>query len=230
MSRLIAYDTFTESGTAFVAVKDHTPEVGAAWSDGFGASPRFFVDPNNDYVTCDYSVAYGGVAWMTSALGWNQYATCDIGFFGGTASSRIVGPALRYILGSNNCYLALGFANGNLVLYRLTSGAYTALVTATSVTNAASRKIRFQAVGSSPTTLRARMWDAANAEPTTWNIDTTDNTAANQTANPAACAVYVETGGSTRTNYSYLDNLVVAGDGPVIPTTIRQAVTRAAVF
>lgn len=41
-------------------------------------------------------------------------------------------------------------------------------------------KLRVQASGTSPTTIRARIWPVASAEPSTWLVSTTDNTAAFQ--------------------------------------------------
>jgi hypothetical protein len=40
--------------------------------------------------------------------------------------------------------------------------------------------LKFQTLGSSPTTLRGRIWREASPEPTTWLIDTTNNTAGNK--------------------------------------------------
>lgn len=51
-----------------------------------------------------------------------------------------------------------------------------------SVTTADSLSVRFQVTGSSPTTLKAKVWRTATTEPTAWSLSTTDATASLQTA------------------------------------------------
>jgi hypothetical protein len=43
-------------------------------------------------------------------------------------------------------------------------------------------RIRFQAFGTNPTTLRAKVWLANGAEPAAWQVSTTDSTAGLQAA------------------------------------------------
>ena len=38
--------------------------------------------------------------------------------------------------------------------------------------------VRVQAVGTGPTTLHARVWPSAGTEPSTWQVNATDSTAA----------------------------------------------------
>jgi hypothetical protein len=58
-------------------------------------------------------------------------------------------------------------------------------------------KLRVQAIGSSPTTVRARVWVDGTAEPTAWTVSTTDNTAGVQTAGSAGLDTWLS---STATN------------------------------
>lgn len=56
--------------------------------------------------------------------------------------------------------------------------------------------IRTQVVGTSPTTLQLKVWKVGTTEPTTWNLTTTDATAALQAAGAAGMYTYV-TGSAT---------------------------------
>lgn len=52
-------------------------------------------------------------------------------------------------------------------------------------------RVRVQVVGTSPTTVRARVWRDAAAEPTTWALTATDSTAALQTAGATGVGFYL---------------------------------------
>ena len=51
--------------------------------------------------------------------------------------------------------------------------------------------VRFEAVGTNPTTLRMKAWPAANTEPTAWQLTATDNTSALQTAGSVGIRSYL---------------------------------------
>jgi PKD repeat protein len=55
-------------------------------------------------------------------------------------------------------------------------------------------KMRLQVSGTSPTTIRAKIWNAANAEPTAWQTTTTDTTAALQSAGSVGLRTYMGSG------------------------------------
>ncbi|MEY2848657.1 MAG: hypothetical protein RI885_1322 [Actinomycetota bacterium] len=63
-------------------------------------------------------------------------------------------------------------------------------------------RLRFQAVGTSPTTLRAKIWRAGAAEPTGWQITRTDATPALQQAGSVGVSTYL------------------AGNATVVPLTV----------
>jgi PKD repeat protein len=58
-------------------------------------------------------------------------------------------------------------------------------------------QVRLQVVGSGTTTVRARVWKVGTAEPTTWQVTTTDTTAALQSAGSVGFGAYL---GSAATN------------------------------
>ncbi|MEJ5866630.1 PKD domain-containing protein [Pseudokineococcus sp. 5B2Z-1] len=87
-----------------------------------------------------------------------------------------------------------------LSLTRTVGGVETALTSAVAVPGAratagASLVVRVQAVGSSPTTLRARAWAAGTPEPTTWQRTATDATAELQ--GPGSIGLWTYASGSS---------------------------------
>ena len=66
--------------------------------------------------------------------------------------------------------------------------------------------MRVQAFGSSPTTIRARVWLDGGAEPTTWQTSVTDSTAGLQQAGGVGLASYLA--GSFSSAVARWDDLV----------------------
>jgi PKD repeat protein len=55
-------------------------------------------------------------------------------------------------------------------------------------------QVRLEAVGTAPTTLRARAWKVGSAEPTTWQVAATDSTSGLQAAGAVGFVVYLGSG------------------------------------
>ena len=70
--------------------------------------------------------------------------------------------------------------------------------------------VRVRATGASPTTLQARVWRGGSAEPSAWQVTTTDATAAQQAAGGVGVAVYVTGSGSGDPTTVRVDDLVAA--------------------
>jgi hypothetical protein len=93
--------------------------------------------------------------------------------------------ALNRVVSSNDYYrFGIEFTTSQTVVLELrktVANVVTAITTgvATSLTHAANRWfwVRTQAIGVNPTVLRMRVWQLDTAEPSTWNIDTTDSDA-----------------------------------------------------
>lgn len=81
------------------------------------------------------------------------------------------------------------------------------------------KKMRFrvQAMGTSPTSLRFRLWEDGSAEPATWGIDTSDSTAEYQV--PGVCVVYAtrQTSTTNDTLLQFDELLATDGAAPVDP-------------
>ena len=103
------------------------------------------------------------------------------------------------------------------ILFNLTknvSGTETGLttqITLPGITYTAGMKlhVRVQAVGNTPTTLRARVWVDGQTEPTTWTQTVTDSTAGLQ-ADGAVALVTYNSGSSTTSPVARYDDLAVA--------------------
>ncbi len=69
-------------------------------------------------------------------------------------------------------------------------------------------KFRVQAVGTSPTVIRTKVWPASQQQPTAWNTTNNDSTAALQSAGSIALRAY-QSSSATSTLVAQFDNLVV---------------------
>lgn len=70
--------------------------------------------------------------------------------------------------------------------------------------------VRTQTVGSSPTTLRAKVWKVGTPEPTTWQRSVTDTTAGLQTAGSVGVGPYLSSSSTNAPVTVRLDSFVVA--------------------
>jgi PKD repeat protein len=73
-------------------------------------------------------------------------------------------------------------------------------------------KVRVQVAGTSPTTIQAKVWPAAQAEPAAWTATTTDTTAALQAAGSFALSSYLSGSATAPVTTSY-DDLLVSTTG-----------------
>ena len=93
-------------------------------------------------------------------------------------------------------------ANGSVMLYltRVSAGAETTLVSGTvpglTYLAGSGLHVRLQLTGTSPTTVRARVWLDGTTEPTTWQLTTTDSTVALQGPGTVGIVTYIS-GSST---------------------------------
>lgn len=84
-------------------------------------------------------------------------------------------------------------------------------------------RIRAEATGTSPTTLRAKVWKVGSAEPTQWQLTTTDNTAALQQAGGVGMIVHVASSATNAPVVVAWDDLVAGAPGAVAtPPEVNQ--------
>jgi PKD repeat protein len=106
-------------------------------------------------------------------------------------------------------------STGQLTLYlvRVVNGAETTLTSTTlgaayNFTVGSTVRIRVQAVGTSPTTLRAKVWKATQTEPS-WQLTATDSTAALQNPGGVGVVTYLATSATNAPVVASFDNLLV---------------------
>ncbi|NTW38914.1 MAG: PKD domain-containing protein, partial [Cellulomonadaceae bacterium] len=70
-------------------------------------------------------------------------------------------------------------------------------------------QVRLQVVGTSPTTVRAKVWKVGSAEPAAWTVSTTDSTATLQAPGQVALGSYLTSSATNAPMTATFDNLLV---------------------
>ena len=121
--------------------------------------------------------------------------TVDLSTTPAATGSGVHVPLLARINGSDSYRAKLRFVSGgalNLSLVRF-KGSETILTSYNvpgSFAAGQPLRLRFEAVGSSPTTLRAKVWPVTGSEPANWQVNATDSTAGLQIAGGLGLDVY----------------------------------------
>ena len=190
----LAQDSFTEAGSGTADLSTHTAEVGGAWGTclnlGSGTFMANFIDKDLDKWASDENGS-GTVAANFLAATYNYvdvYLTAGYNDNGDTTTSYTSVLARRNgtSKGDTNAYSfdICDCADNSTTYWRLsrvTAGTYTVISSGTAATVGSDIRMHLRVpLGNSPTSLRARYWKAGDAEPDTWVVDTTENTAGNQ--------------------------------------------------
>jgi hypothetical protein len=98
-----------------------------------------------------------------------------------------------------------------LILGRTAGGAETALRAVTvpglSVSPGDQLRMRVQAVGTSPTTLQAKLWHVGDAEPASWTVSTTDSSTSLQAAGALGLRTYLSGSATNAPQVASFDDL-----------------------
>ncbi|GAA4359801.1 PKD domain-containing protein [Angustibacter luteus] len=188
VSGVVADDTFSRT----VASGFGPADLGGAWTIS-GGNANFSVDGSAGKL----KMAAG--ATLTAALAGigdpSADTVVDVSLdkaqTGGGTYVSVIG---RRITATTDYRAKMRFlADGRLTLglSRTVAGTDTAIATAVTAASGVQPgdvfHVRIQTIGASPTTVRARVWKAGDAEPATWNVSATDATADLQ--NPGGVAV-----------------------------------------
>ncbi len=151
---------------------------------------------------------------MGCTLGWSALPSA-----GSNAFFRLQARDTQQAIGSPAFY-ALNLNLGPTLVLSCTYSASTVIgapLTANASPSAADRwNLRFRVRGINPTTLEAKAWKVGTAEPGSWMIAATDNTAGMQARNPYV-AVWASLGGAGATPVTYLvDDYTVSAIEPGI--------------
>lgn len=189
---VIAADTFNRN----VATGLGSAETGGAWTVSSSAS--------------NYNVSNGVGTMVMGSAGVSRVATLP----GATATAvdlRVKASQDKVANGGGSFLGAIGrkvgsdeyrakvriFANGTTSLYltRVSGGSETTLQTTAigglTVAAGTQLQLRLQVTGTSPTTIRAKVWRDGTTEPTAWLLTATDTTASLQAAGSTGLMAYL---------------------------------------
>ncbi|WP_431279650.1 PKD domain-containing protein [Leifsonia poae] len=201
----LAQDAFTRT----ISNAWGTADVGGAWT-GAGAATAYgvaggtgqIVDPAGSTKT----QTLNGVT-ATSTDTSVSFTTDGVPTGGGTFVS-----AIGRLVGSTAYEgRALLQANGAVQLQLLQSGNALQVLTVAGLTYTPGQQLRMrvQVFGTSPTTVRAKIWQAAQAEPAAWQVSVTDSTAALQAAGTIGLRSYLSGTATTTPVTVSFDNYAV---------------------
>ncbi|WP_394552262.1 PKD domain-containing protein [Agromyces sp. MMS24-JH15] len=180
-------DTFTRT----LATGWGRADTGQDWTLSTAAS-SYSIDGARGKVTVP--PGSGRAARLASVVAGDVAITSDVQVTPVPSGSGTYVSYLSRLNGSNSYRAKLQFSpNGTitLILTRVVGGTETSLAAqrlAGTFTAGQSVRVAFETSGSSPTTVRAKAWPAASAEPSAWLLSATDATAGLQ----AAAAVGVD--------------------------------------
>ena len=204
-----------------------TADLGGAWTLS-GAATSFAVNGGTGRIS---GVVSGNRSAYLAGVHQTDFDTkadlsLDTAATGGGVYTSLI---TRRVSNGNDYRLKLRYTAGGGVMAFLTrtvGGTETVLSSTTdagvTVAPGDVMKVRFQALGTGPTTLKAKVWPQGAAEPATWLLSTTDSTAA--LAAPGDLGVLVFTSGSWTGPVPTVsvDNIVSGADlgtpGNIAPT------------
>jgi PKD repeat protein len=198
---LFASDTFNRT----VANGLGTADLGGAWTRVGGVAANLSVTPGAaSFLMPSPSVqdsAYLGAVSNNSTETDTTFTDTKVST--GTAGVYVYVDGRR--VGTNNEYdarIRLTPTGGVAVELTKYAGSATATAIGSEVTlpgvtytPGTLLNVRFQVSGTSPTTLKVKVWPATSAQPSAWTISTTDNSASLQTAGAVGLTTYLS--GST---------------------------------
>lgn len=175
-----AADTFTRTVTNGLG----TADTGGAWRIS-GTAANYAVSAGTGRVTLPTPSTGRDMSLPAAA------ASTDLTFSvaidkPATGSGVYVAAVARRVVGAGDYRAKLSLRAGGSVVISLvrtsSTGAETTIAPAVAVPGAtvtagSPLEVRVQATGSGPTTIRARAWSSAAAEPTGWQVSATDSTA-----------------------------------------------------
>ncbi|WP_243076170.1 PKD domain-containing protein [Microbacterium sp. SS28] len=127
-----------------------------------------------------------------------------------SALGRVVGAndyRARWIIGTNGAVQAQLSRGGTVMVWQ-------DLPAANNITPGTKYNVRLQVSGTGTTTLRSKIWAQGTAEPTIWQLNTTDTTAALQVAGYTGVTTYAGSGFTNLPYSVFVDDFRAAGVTP----------------
>lgn len=187
-------------------------DIGGPWSLN-GSSTYFSV--GNGSAAMNLAAGRGPSAYLAgvSSTATNSTVTVSLDKIGNGGGTFLGAIARRVGTSEYRGKVRVG-ADGTVTLQltRLSGGTETTLSQAAAgMTLAAGQQLqlRVEAFGTSPTTLRAKVWRAGTTEPGSWLLTTTDNTAGLQTAGSTGLVSYLSGSATNAPVRAIFDNYAV---------------------
>ena len=189
---VLAQDTFTRTVSGGLG----TAETGGPWTLS-GTAANFAV--NGSAATIASPAASNRYAFLDGVSSTDTEVRATMGFNRPAASSIYTGLIGRRV--GTATYGARVVVNSagavSLHLTRSTDTNMSAATVSGMTFNSGDRlQFRLQVTGTSPTTIRAKVWKVGTAEPANWLLSTTDSTAALQSAGGIGIYSYLSTTGT----------------------------------
>ncbi|GAA2058066.1 PKD domain-containing protein [Leifsonia soli] len=134
--------------------------------------------------------------------------TTDLGPSGGGIFISAIGRQVGSAAYEGRAWLS---ASGSVQVQLLANGTTLQAVPVSGLTYSAGQQLslRVQVVGSSPTTLRAKLWSSTQAEPAAWQVTATDSTAGLQSAGGVGLRAYLSASATATPVSARFDNYLV---------------------
>jgi PKD repeat protein len=200
-----------------------TADQGGAWTTSGGAASFSANGTSGQIVTNIYDTR-GAMLNAVSSKNTDTVAKFTVDRTGAGYSWTMFGRQV----GSDNYSARVRFEAGNTMRVYILRGE-TAIgasyVLPGTYTAGTELSVRLQVTGTSPTTIRAKVWRSADAEPTAWQLSGTDTTAALQAAGSVGLTAYLGGTSATPTATMNLRSFTVVD--PTAPTAANQLPTAA---
>lgn len=184
-----------------------TADAGGAWALA-GTANRFAVGSGTARFTTDAATQVSGYLAATAIQDTDVSATL------GVSAAPAGGPVYLGVLARHSATTdytgRITVRPGGSVSVSVLAGGVTVeqvVVAGLAAYPSSGVRIRFQATGASPTTLRARAWKTGTTEPATWQISTTDSTGGLQSAGAVGVRAYLSSGATNGPIVQTVDDL-----------------------
>jgi PKD repeat protein len=210
---VLALDTFDRTAATGLGAAD----LGGPWTLS-SAAGNYAVADGRGSVRMN-TVAGGPSAWLGGVSTTNASVVTDMALdkdaTGGGVYTSVLG---RRINGVGDYRATLRYqSNGTVqaLIVRRVGSTDTTLAVLDAVPGLTqapgqSTTVRFEVVGTSPTTLRLKAWSAGAPEPASWLLSTTDGTASHQAAGAVGLATYLSGSATNAPVTASFDNLSVS--------------------
>jgi PKD repeat protein len=145
-----------------------------------------------------------------------------------TAGHIVAGVVARQVSAADYYQARARLLPGGVVALQITSGSAATLLANTTVAGLTyapgdQLNLRFQVSGTSPTTLRAKLWRVGSAEPGAWQLTVTDSTAALQAAGAVGVESYISSSATNAPVVVRFDDFTATTLGAPAPNQVPTA-------